>query len=150
MPLFYPEPISTAKHNTFLVKDLVEEKHEVIVMCSYPYLNVTCLRFVSGKYWINWYVPFHLFHFSRKTLSKLLERSNFEITELRYETPSHWVSQSILASMFARPGRQTSQLRSPPLVAALMMFCRFVLFPFLWVGNLTGRGDCLVVVAKKI
>ena len=33
-PFFYPEPISTAKYNTFLVKKLVEEKHEVIVMAK--------------------------------------------------------------------------------------------------------------------
>ena len=118
------------------------------VWISLPNSN-SWLRKVFGRFWINWHVPFHLFHFSRKTLSQLLERCGFEITEIKYATPSHWVSQSILAAIFARPGRQTPQLRSPILVAALMMFCRFVLFPLLWVGNLTGRGDCLVVVAKK-
>ena len=105
------------------------------------------LRHLFGRYWINWHVPFHLFHFSAKTLGRLLHRCDFEITELKYVTPSHWVSQSILAPIFAKPGRQTRQLRSPILVAALMIFCWFVLFPLLCVGNLTAHGDCLVVEA---
>jgi hypothetical protein len=54
------------------------------------------------------------------------------------------------AAISARRGRKTRYLRSPLLVGFLMLFCRFVLFPLLWVGNLTGRGDCLVVVGKKI
>lgn len=108
------------------------------------------LRWLFGFSWINWHVPFHLFHFSSKTLRQLLHRPGFEITRLRNVTPSHWVAQSIVAAIFARPGRQTRQLRLPLLVASLMIFCRFVLFPFLWLGNLTGHGDCLVVVAKKI
>jgi hypothetical protein len=51
--------------------------------------------------------------------------------------------------MFGKSGQQTRQLRSSFLVASLMIFCRFFLFPFLWLGNLTGHGDCLVVVGKK-
>ena len=107
------------------------------------------LRRLFGPSWINWHVPFHLFHFSNKTLGQLLQDAGLEITNLKYATPSHWVSQSVLAAIFARPGRQTRQLRSSLLVASLMIFCRFF-FPFLWLGNLAGRGDCLVVEAKKI
>ena len=108
------------------------------------------LRWLFGPSWINWHVPFHLFHFSSKTLRQLLHRSGFETTQLRNVTPSHWVAQSIVAAIFAKPGCQTRQLRSPILVAFLMIFCRFVLFPFLWLGNLNGHGDCLVVVGTKI
>lgn len=108
------------------------------------------LRKLFGRSWINWHVPFHLFHFSSKTLTQLLQRCGFEITELKYATPSHWMSSSIVAALSARRGRKTRYLRSPLLVAFLMLFCRFVLFPLLWVGNLSGHGDCLVVVGKKI
>ena len=108
------------------------------------------LKKLFGCSWINWHVPFHLFHFSSKTLGRLLERCGFEISELKYATPSHWMSQSIVAAISAKQGRKTLLLRSPLLVAALMLFCRFVLFPLLWVGNLSGKGDCLVVEAKKI
>jgi hypothetical protein len=107
------------------------------------------LRKLFGRSWINWHVPFHLFHFSSKTLRELLERSGFEIRELKCATPSHWMSQSIVAAISARRGRKTRYLRSPLLVAALMLFCRFVLFSLLWVGNFSGHGDCLVVEANR-
>ena len=107
------------------------------------------LRKLFGRSWINWHVPFHLFHFSSKTLGQLLQRSDFEITELKHATPSHWMSQSIVAAISAKRGSKTRHLRSPLLVACLMIFCRFVLFLFLWVGNLSGCGDCLVVVGKR-
>jgi len=104
------------------------------------------LRRLFGRSWINWHVPFHLFHFSSKTVSQLLEHSVFEIKDIKFITPSHWLSQSILAKIFAKPGRQTRQLRDPLLVVSLMMLCRFF-SPVLWLGNLTGHGDCLVVEA---
>jgi 2-polyprenyl-3-methyl-5-hydroxy-6-metoxy-1,4-benzoquinol methylase len=106
------------------------------------------LRRLFGRSWINWHVPFHLFHFSRKTLSQLLKNSGFEIKDLKFVTPSHWVTQSILAAIFAKSGRQTRELRNPLLVAFLMILCRFF-SPFLWLGNLTGHGDCLVVEAAS-
>lgn len=100
-----------------------------------------------GPSWINWHVPFHLFHFSKKTLGQLLQLSGFELKKIKYVTPGHWMSQTIVASIFARSGRKTRHLRSSFLNATLMIFCRFFLFPFLWLGNLTGRGDCLIVDA---
>lgn len=35
-PFFYPEPISTGKYNTDLVKGLVREGHKLTVVCSHP------------------------------------------------------------------------------------------------------------------
>jgi len=104
------------------------------------------LRRLFGRSWINWHVPFHLFHFSKKTLSQLLERSGFEIKKLKFVTPSHWLTQSIIVAIFAKPGQKTRQLCNPILVAFLMILCRFF-FPLLWFGNMTGYGDCLVVEA---
>ena len=69
------------------------------------------LRRLFGRSWINWHVPFHLFHFSKKTLIQLLENSGFEIKDLKFVTPSHWVTQSILATIFEKPGQKTRQLR---------------------------------------
>ena len=135
-------------------KEMLENVYRVLkpggqVWISCPN-SQSWLRKLFGRAWINWHVPFHLFHFSGKTLAQLLERSGFEITELKCATPSHWMSSSIVAAISAKQGRKNRYLRSPLLVACLMLFCRFVLFPFLWVGNLSGCGDCLVVEAKKI
>lgn len=108
------------------------------------------LRSVFGRFWINWHVPFHVVHFSPETLRALLKKSQFEIVEMRQETPALWVAHSIIAKLYAKPGMPTRQLRSAPLVASLILLIRGLLFPLLWLGNLTGRGDCLVVVARKI
>lgn len=135
-------------------KEMLKNIHRVLKPGGHVWISCpnsqSWLRKLFGHSWINWHVPFHLFHFSSKTLGQLLQRSGFEITELKYATPSHWMSQSIVAAISARRGRKTRHLRSPLLVACLMIFCRFILFPLLWVGTLTGRGDCLVVEAKKI
>lgn len=108
------------------------------------------LRSTFGRFWINWHVPFHVVHFSPETLRSLLKVSQFEIVEMRQETPALWVAHSVISRLYAKPGKPTKQLRSAPLVATLILLIRSLLFPILWLGNLTGRGDCLVVIARKI
>lgn len=107
------------------------------------------LRNIFGGSWINWHVPFHIFHFSPKTLLELLRDTGFTSIEVRQITPSLWVAQSFIAFFFAKKGRKTRQLRSPFLTVFLMLFVRLLLFPALWLGNLIGRGDCMLVVAAK-
>lgn len=111
--------------------------------------NRSWLRSVFGKYWINWHVPFHLVHFSSTGLKKILDGSGFSQVEVRQETPSLWVAHSIIARFFAKPGKPTKALRNPLLVISLMLLIRGLLFPLLWAGNRLGRGDCLVVTARK-
>ena len=94
-------------------------------------------------------MPFHIFHFSPETLSKLLIETGFEIVEEKQKSPSIWMAQSLIARLFAKIGHATTQMRKTFLVAPLMLIIRLLLFPLLLVGNLSGRGDCLLVVAKK-
>ncbi len=107
------------------------------------------LRKIFGTSWINWHVPFHIFHFSPQTLRELLADTGFTCIEVRQITPALWVAQSLIAYCFARKGRKTRQLRNPFLTVFLMLFARFLLFPALWIGNRIGRGDCLLAVAAK-
>jgi 2-polyprenyl-3-methyl-5-hydroxy-6-metoxy-1,4-benzoquinol methylase len=107
------------------------------------------VRTVFGKRWINWHVPFHISHFSESTLYQLLEKSGYTKIEIRQITPALWIAQSLIASMFAKPGKKTSQLRNPYLTLIFMTLARFVAFPALWLGNRLHRGDCLQVIAIK-
>jgi SAM-dependent methyltransferase len=107
------------------------------------------LRGAFGKSWINWHVPFHISHFSRRTLSRLLTETGYERIEIRQITPALWVAQSCIAYLFAKQGKRTDRLRSAFWTLFLMLFARLVLFPALWYGNLRGRGDCLIAVATK-
>lgn len=108
------------------------------------------LRSAFGRFWINWHVPFHVVHFSSKTLRDILSTTQFAVVEMRQETPALWVSHSIIARLFAKPGQPTLQLRSAMLVALLILLMRSLLFPLLWLGNLSKHGDCLVVIARKM
>ena len=107
------------------------------------------LRPVFGRWWINWHVPFHITHFSSLTLQRLLEDSGFRQIEIRQITPALWIASSIISRLFARKGRPTRQLRNPVLIFGLVLACRGLLFPLLYWGNRTGRGDCLVAVGTR-
>jgi SAM-dependent methyltransferase len=107
------------------------------------------LRRVFGRSWINWHVPFHISHFSAKTMRRLLEQTGFVDIEIHDITPALWVSQSLIAYLFAEPGRKTWQLRNPFLTLLFMTTARFLAFPALCLGNLRGKGDCLQVTATK-
>lgn len=107
------------------------------------------LRDVFGRFWINWHVPFHISHFSSKMLTGVLQQSGFELKKLHQATPALWVTHSILAWLYSKPGYATTQLRSTILVTGLMLLIRGLCFPLLWMVNLLGKGDCLLCVASK-
>jgi 2-polyprenyl-3-methyl-5-hydroxy-6-metoxy-1,4-benzoquinol methylase len=106
------------------------------------------LRRLFGRAWINWHVPFHIVHFSPRTLRRLLLETGFSNVELHQITPALWVASSIITGIFATGGRATRQLRNPLLVLTLLGFVRILMFPFLYIGNRLGRGDCLVAAAS--
>lgn len=106
-------------------------------------------RGVFGRQWINWHVPYHITHFDAATLSRLLTGCGFAVADLRNETPALWIAQSIIAALFARPGRPCRQMRMIPVVVPLVAAVRIVLFPLLWWLNRRHRGDALVLRARK-
>jgi hypothetical protein len=128
------------------VRRLLKERGQVWISCPN---SQSWLRFVFGKRWIHWHVPFHITQFSSSSLRNLLEGSGFSQIEIRQITPALWVASSIVARLFARPGKPTRQLRNPLLISGLVLLCRMLLFPLFYWGNRAGRGDCLVVVAAK-
>ena len=107
------------------------------------------LRSIFGRFWINWHVPFHITYFSPSTLRRLLEESGFVCLEIRHITPALWAASSIIARLFAQPGKPTNQLRNPLLIFGLVSACRVFFFPFFYWINRIGQGDCLIVVAAK-
>ncbi|MDM8548998.1 class I SAM-dependent methyltransferase [Desulfobacterales bacterium HSG2] len=106
-------------------------------------------RGTFGRYWINWHVPFHIVHFSPEVLIKLLKDAGFHIINMRQETPALWVTHTMISALFARYGLPTRQLRSTFIIAPWMLIVRFFFFPFLFLGNKMGKGDCLVLIAEK-
>ena len=108
------------------------------------------LRRAFGRHWINWHVPYHIVHFTQGRLTALLVEQGFEVTSARHITPGLWVAQSAIAFSFAGRPEQARRLRSTLLVVALTAVARGLLFPLLWLGNRRGRGDCLVIKARRL
>jgi 2-polyprenyl-3-methyl-5-hydroxy-6-metoxy-1,4-benzoquinol methylase len=106
-------------------------------------------RLIFNRYWINWHVPFHVFFFSVSTITTLLTNSGFGDVKSYNTTPSLWMAQSIIAVLFTKSGKKNNAQRSPVLLGCLLLTIRFFLFPFLCIGNLIGRGDCLIIEAFK-
>ena len=94
-------------------------------------------------------MPFHIAHFSSGSLRELLAKSKLSVVDIAQKTPALWVAHSLIARLFAKQGLPTQKLRSAPLVASLILLARVLMFPILWLGDRMGRGDCLVVVARK-
>ncbi|MBI1245767.1 MAG: methyltransferase domain-containing protein [Alphaproteobacteria bacterium] len=110
----------------------------------------SALAGLAGADWINWHVPFHIVHFTLPRLMRLLEQEGFEVTAAGAVTPALWVAQSVIARLWRANMDAVVRLqRKAPLVAGLMALARGVFFPLLWFWNVTGRGDCLVVRARK-
>ncbi len=107
-------------------------------------------RYFFGRDWINWHVPYHLAHFSPDGLRRLLQEEGFEVTHQRCVTPALWLAQSVLATLYAKPGVPTRQLRKTLLVAVWMLALRGLFFPAIYMLNQAMRGDCLVVRARKM
>ena len=95
-------------------------------------------------------MPFHVFHFSKNSLIKILRENGFETQKISHSSPALWFAQTILSFLFAKKGRPTIKMRDPILIAILILFLRTVLFPILSLGNLLNRGDSLEVVAYKL
>ncbi|MDP3181200.1 MAG: class I SAM-dependent methyltransferase [Desulfobaccales bacterium] len=104
-------------------------------------------RRLFGRHWINWHVPFHLWHFSPQSLKEVLVRADFELIEIKTCTPALWLAQSLCVALAARAGRANRVMRSAPVIAGLMLAARGLLHP--WLGNLDRQmqGDCLIVTA---
>jgi 2-polyprenyl-3-methyl-5-hydroxy-6-metoxy-1,4-benzoquinol methylase len=127
------------------VRRILKPGGQVFISCPN---SQSWLRVVFGTSWINWHVPFHIVQFSPKTLADCMQEAGFSLAEIKQITPALWVASSVIVKLFAHRGRVTTELRSPALVALLLLLIRCLLFPFLFLGNLLGRGDCLLAVGR--
>lgn len=93
-----------------------------------------------GRWWVNWDPPRHLYHFTRATLGRLLERAGFHVIRSKTGvTPAHFMTslERVWAHKFSRalPARKWVE--------------RLLVGPFcLLVGNL-GYGTEIMVYAVK-
>lgn len=56
-----------------------------------------------GRRWINWHVPYHLQHFSRRSLKTLAAKSGFRVESIATVTNSRWLHYQFLHLFCAPP-----------------------------------------------
>jgi 2-polyprenyl-3-methyl-5-hydroxy-6-metoxy-1,4-benzoquinol methylase len=111
-----------------------------------------------GRKWINWHSPYHLNLFSKKSLLKLLESSNFEVVELKTITHSNWLLYQWL-HFLSFPKREERSIfwcgrkKSSLQLMGWFFFrgCHALGFNHLITRffDMIGYGDNLVVVLRK-
>jgi SAM-dependent methyltransferase len=127
------------------VRRLLRPGGEVWISCP----NAASLwRRVFGRAWVNWHVPFHLWHFSPATLQAVLAQAGYEITTLDTFTPALWLAQSLCVSLAARQGRTNRVMRSAMMAAGLTLTARALVLPWFRHLNRNLAGDCLIATAR--
>jgi predicted TPR repeat methyltransferase len=87
-----------------------------------------------GRHWKGLGLPRHLIHFEPDSLQRLLERSGYEIVDLRFETP-YWIAGASMQAMMPLPG-------------LLGKVCRRSVAAMLGLMGRTRLGDTITAIAR--
>jgi SAM-dependent methyltransferase len=129
------------------IRRLLQPEGELWISCPNAF---SFWRRVFGAHWINWHVPFHLWHFSPQTLKYFLDKCSYRPIEMQTCTPVLWLALSLCAGLGSKAERVNNFLRLAPLVAGLMLATKGVFQPFLKNKHARMAGDCLLVRAKIV
>jgi 2-polyprenyl-3-methyl-5-hydroxy-6-metoxy-1,4-benzoquinol methylase len=117
------------------------------LLISVPNFDSKWRRYFK-KHWINWYMPFHIFHFTKRALLKNLEDSSFRAEKVFFYTPPTWWINSAMVKLFNQYGKPNTKVNK---------WWHYLLVPFISIGLILferlwrkQEGDCLCVLAKKI
>lgn len=59
---------------------------------------------ISGLRWINWHIPYHLHHFTRRGFTRMAERCGYRVDAVRSITPNLWTLLQVRAQL--RPAQR--------------------------------------------
>lgn len=110
-------------------------------------------RVLFGKRWINWHVPYHQHHFSKKSLRKLLDANNLTITSHRTVTPIVWVSLQMRSLSFSHetgvPNKLWSSNSQKRFTRLIELVVLAVVFLPVRLFDMFKLGDCQVVIVRQ-
>ncbi len=76
------------------------------IILSVPNID-SRLRKKHQERWLNWHLPYHLNHFSKKSLLSLAESAGYRVEKIKTLTPNLWYSlQKLLAAFPAEVGKK--------------------------------------------
>lgn len=125
-------------------------------------------RLIFGREWLHWHVPYHINHFSRKSIEILAHSCGLSIQEKQTMTPTMWTIQQLRQlrvsvspgqrDTYWDPGAPASLQERPPL-AERFIPARFHTRWRKWQKILirlinlaldqSGLGECLIIVLKR-
>lgn len=148
-------------------------KDEGQVIIGVPNID-SRLREKYGHRWLNWHVPYHINHFSRKSLGLLAEMSGYQIKRIKTYTPNLWVA--LQKKLFYYPieegkrvpffnaeaepeSKPPSNGRGKGILHFLNRYCfasyrlfaslQLMRIPFLRINDALGRGESYLVFMEK-
>lgn len=115
---------------------------------------------IFGKKWINWHAPYHLQHFSKKSIKIIAKKACFEIESIKTITSSEWLYyQWIHVAIFPKAGEksmfwdgktQKSQIKQKIILKLLAILHKtkfnHILTRFF---DAIGIGDNYIIILKK-
>jgi 2-polyprenyl-3-methyl-5-hydroxy-6-metoxy-1,4-benzoquinol methylase len=127
---------------------MLDRVHETIRRDGRVYAAVpnagSVWRHLFGPNWAHWHVPFHLWHFSPKSLALLFATNGFAVESLRTITPGEWLLMSMQARRNARQGiHQLESFRG-------RFGRRLAVAPAARLSDFVGYGDALYAVVRPI
>jgi 2-polyprenyl-3-methyl-5-hydroxy-6-metoxy-1,4-benzoquinol methylase len=136
-----PQPFLTLKKIRFWLKD------KGLLALQVPNINSLTARITKEKW--PWLTPSdHLFHFSPKTIKKLLEKSNFKVIKLKTWVNYKDFVHNLLAVFYKKKGGQLNIIFY--YLGSLLAFILFpLLIPFVFLISKLLLGDLIIVYALK-
>ena len=152
-----PEPAKTLN----LIKERLKQKGRIIIVIPN---NESFWHKVTGYKWINWHVPYHLHHFNKKNIERMLRKYDFKIIKSRTITPNIWTILQIRHFFYnckigeinnlwkEKVSKNNKKELIPNRSKILKLFIKIILFIFIGVFNRiidTFRmGDSLMIEVK--
>jgi SAM-dependent methyltransferase len=103
-------------------------------------------RNIFGRNWVTgWFAPFHLFHYDKKSLSKIAGQHGFIVLKSWSQTPESWFRLNLKACLYPKEMHlderksiiDTALVRIPLMI--ILRFCELFIY----------QGDCLVIKLGK-
>lgn len=94
---------------------------------------------IFGSLWFPWEAPRHLYHFNKRSIRLLLEKNGFVIEKLRCD----FIVRNFMLDLdywAAKSGRKTTLYRK---------IARMMAAPLVYLAGYTGRGNGLVIIARR-
>jgi 2-polyprenyl-3-methyl-5-hydroxy-6-metoxy-1,4-benzoquinol methylase len=89
--------------------------------------------------WLNWHMPYHRFHYNKRSLNRLAESEGLRVTRFQTKTPFHWI---MIQRQWVRPPRGQA---NPDWRGRYRMANRITAMARGWYDIFRGAGEACVV-----